>query len=155
MGKEKNAKKDSFFITGIPGIDNQHDELIIMCKALQNRIEDKKTSPEFIDLSIQDIMGRFRSHYATEENLMEMIGFPAAQEHKAEHKKIFGKLAKKLKAHQENEKTDLSRFVSSFREEISEHIAVSDRKYAQHIEKLIALKKKFKITALKAQILAK
>jgi len=154
MGKKKIAEPDSHFLTGIPGIDRQHDELLFMCDALQHRIQNDNPSPDFIDLSIQEIMGRFKSHFVTEENLLEMIGFPDAAGHKTEHKKIHNKLNKKLKALKEKRKVNFTRFVSSFRETICNHINTFDRGYTVHIEKLMHLKKKYKITALKAQVLA-
>ena len=153
MRKDKGAEKDSHFLTGIPGIDSQHAEILFMCDALKNRIEEENPSPEFMNLSIQEIMHCFKSHTVTEENLLEMIGFPHAAKHKAEHKKIYSKLTKKNEALKKNKKVGVSRFVSSLRETIYNHVNVFDREYTIHIEKLMDLKKKYKITALKAQAL--
>ena len=153
MGKKKAAEPDSLFLTGIPGIDDQHAEMIFMCDSILNRIKKESPSQEVIDLSIQEIIGCFKSHIVTEENLLEMIGFPEAAVHKAEHKKIFSKLDKKKSELGANKKAGFSRFVSSFRETIFNHIDVFDREYTVHIEKLMGLKKKYKITALKAQTL--
>ena len=84
---------------------------------------------------------------------MEMIGFPDTAEHKAEHKKIFNKLTKKIKALKESKRVGFTRFVSSFKEAIHKHNNAYDRAYTVHIEKLMDLKNKYNITALKAQVL--
>jgi len=153
MRKKKSAETESDFLTGIPGIDSQHTELVFMCDSLISRIEKENPTPDFINLSIQEIMGRFKFHFVTEENLMEMIGFPDTAKHKAEHKKIFNKLNKKLKTFKDTRKSGFTRFVRSFKESIRKHIYVYDRAYTAHIEKLMDLKKKYNITALKAQVL--
>lgn len=156
MGRKKNTELLSHLLTGIPGIDKQHAEILFLCDTLQNRIEKENPSPELVNSSIQiiqEIMSQFKSHIVTEENLLEMIGFPGMAGHKAEHRKIFSKLNRKLKALEKSRESGFGRVACAFRETLRSHVDISDREYIIHIDKLMSLKKKYKISSLRAQVL--
>ena len=158
MGLENEEKQEPLFLTGIPGIDAQHKEWFLLCDSLIDSLEKGTISFDLQYSLIQDLLERMKTHFVTEDNLMEMISFPKSAEHKAAHNDFFTRLAKEADAHKSNESSGngnsgLSGFLRSLLEEIREHIAVFDKELTIHIESLMSLRKKYNITALKAQVL--
>ena len=152
MGRKSTAKLDPKYLTGIPGIDSQHKEIVSMCNTLLKNLE-KGNSPDSAYASVEEIMRELKSHCSTEEYLLDMIGFPRAAQHKAQHKKFFAALNRKLKPLKNSECSKTGNFILTLRENLLAHISDYDKKYAVHIENLMALRKKFSITALKARAL--
>ena len=154
MGKRMTAKLNPMYSTGIPGIDIQHNELISICNNTLDILE--KTNPSFDSVAVfaEDILKCLKSHRSTEENLLKMVGFPKTAEHMAQHKILYYQLKEVMKALKNNDCTEISHYVFSFRNALLTHISVFDREYTDHIEEIITLKKKFNISALRAQVLA-
>jgi len=154
MSRKSTTKLNFAYATGVPGIDIQHNELFCMCNALQKSLV-KMTAPlpDSVYLSVQDIMKHLKSHCFTEESLLEMIGFPKTAEHKIQHKKLFNLFRRQLRALKNKDVSEINSFVSSLRETLINHVSVSDIEFSVHIETLMALRKKFNITALKARVL--
>ena len=153
MGGKPTVKLNPVYLTGIPGIDVQHEELFFTCDTLRKSSVRKNASLDSIIASAGEFLKNLKTHYTVEETLLEMIGFPKAAEHKAQHRKLFNVLKKEIKALKSNENPEISRFAHSLQDALINHIAVSDREYTVHIESLIEMRKKFNITALKARIL--
>jgi len=142
-------------ITGIPGIDEQHNELAAQLAALLNHLGKGKPSSDFICDSFKKIMESLQLHFSTEENLLGMIGFPKKVEHISLHEKLYNQFSELAGAFEKTGDVNISDAVSALRDAGMEHIAVCDAEYAAHIEKLMALKQKYNITAVRAQILTK
>jgi hemerythrin-like metal-binding protein len=151
MGRKSSAEAVTLYSTGISGIDNQHNEIIFMLDALHDHLGKKDLSEEDIIVSMEEILVSLESHFSTELNLLEMIDFSGTKEHKKEHKKLNDRFLRKLKDLKKNEKATAGRFIISFRNTLMDHIANCDRVYVENIENIIALRKKFKITATKAR----
>lgn len=155
MKQKEPIKLEPQYITGIPGIDDQHTRLIAMCNSVLDNLEKKDVSFESVSASVQEIVDELKSHFSTEESLMEMIGFPEIAGHKTQHEKLGKLFSEELKNLNKDVNAETSRSVCTMRDSELEHMAVYDIEYAIHIEKIISLRQKFNITALKARTLTK
>ena len=151
MDKQSVPKLDPKYLTGIPGIDKQHNDFLDMSETLLDRLEKEKPSIDYVSVTFQGIMKLIKIHFETEETLMDMIAFPKAEEHKAKHREIIRLLNKNKRLIKNRDNDELKRIVGDFKNTVYEHITDFDREYAAHIENLIAIKQKFNITVLKAQ----
>ena len=153
MGRKSAAKLKLSRSTGIPGIDIQHNELFAMLNSLLDILEKPDASTDSVIVSVEELVGAMKSHYSTEENLFLMINFPRIEEHKALHRKLLAQLRKVLKTLPKNGISGASVLLRVFCDDLIDHFAVYDREYSDHIEKLLSLRKKFNISALKARAL--
>ena len=154
-----NQKPDSEAIpqpfTGIPGIDGQHKELMNQITVLLDHLGGKDPSVEVVYNSLQKIAECYKTHFATEESLMKMIGFPGIENHKKQHAKINKQVADAAATLKKSENLKIINTINAIREAEEEHTSVYDIEYASHIETLMALRKQYNITAVKAQVLTK
>ena len=153
MKQKKFKKANSVYSTGIPGIDKQHQDLFLMCNALCDRLENETLSVEDSVNSLEGIVKCLKSHFATEQSLLDMIGFSGIKEHKKDHEKLCTRFMKEIKALENKKHVDVHSFIIESRDILFNHVAVLDREYADFTEELISLRKKYKITALKARVL--
>ena len=136
--------------TGIPGIDAQHKELLIMIDGFIDSLKNNNPSTDIIHDTIQEILGALRSHFATEESLLEMIAYPKLDEHKSQHKNFINMITGELEILENTDNSKICRFIHSYRHIALTHIAVFDREYTDFIEQLMCARKKFKISAIQA-----
>ena len=155
MSQHANVKTNQQPITGIPGIDEQHKEFFALLDALQDHLEKENPSFDFVCTSIQKIMESLKAHFAVEESLMEMIGFPKLGDHKIQHEKCYRQVSDAVETLGKSKNLNIIDTISSMRDAALEHVTVFDVEYSAHIENLIELKQKYNITAIKAQILTK
>ena len=137
--------------TGIPGIDAQHKELLIMLDAFQNLLKEEDTSTDSVEATIQAILVHLRAHFSTEENLMEMVSFPQVKEHKKLHRNFITLILETIKDTASIEYLKISDFFNAFRHDVLTHIGVHDRDYVLYVDNLMAARKQFGITTLKAR----
>jgi hemerythrin-like metal-binding protein len=148
------GKEETLYLTGIPGIDNQHRELAMAGNALCERLEKGTLSEEDIILSIESFLQQLKSHFLTEQNLLVMIGFPRIEEHKEDHEKLYALFFKGLTQVKRESIPDMYNFILSSRDSLFTHMSTFDMDYADYTENLIALRKKYNLTALQARVLA-
>lgn len=146
---------DQSYKIGIPGIDEQHNEIIFFCNEFLEHQEKGKTPPDFLETSLQQLSECLKAHSSTEMSLMEMIEFPGIDEHKEQNKKVYKHFSGALKAQKKGDNDEMNQCISAFRDAVLEHIAVWDTEYTAHIENLIVLKKKYNISANKAVVLTR
>jgi len=155
MDKDFKIQLSQYFLTGIPGIDAQHKEIFAMLDGFMNSLKKDKLSNDVMRACIQEMFGILRNHFTTEESLMEMISFPKAEEHKAQHRNFVNMLTGELKILENTDNAKLSRFAQSYRHIAHTHITVFDREYVNYLEKIMmASKKKSNITSLDVQAMA-
>ena len=146
---------DSQYIVGIPGIDDQHNDLFMQFTALLDYLEKENRSFDYIYASLQKITEALETHFSTEESLMEMICFTGIENHKNQHNRLHKQLSDISDTLSREKDVQINQSLYSLRDAKLEHIASGDAEYAVHIENLMALKQKFNITAVKAQSLTK
>jgi len=154
MNKDFKIQLSHYYLTGIPGIDAQHKEIFFMLDSFMNSLKRDKLSNDVIRATIQEIFGVLRAHFTTEENLMDMVTYPKAEEHKAQHRNFINMITGELKILENTDNAKIGRFAQSYRHIALTHITVFDREYVGYIEKLLFAKKKSSITSLDVQALA-
>jgi len=149
-------ERDKPGVTGIPGIDSQHTELVFMLDAFLGSLKKDDLTLDFIYATLEGIMSSLKCHFLTEEGLMEIIDFPKIADHKAQHKEYICLFARELKAlnNKHVEKVKIIQFVQAFRDTVIFHFTVSDGDYIGYIEKLITMREKFDISVLRARAIA-
>ena len=76
-----------------------------------------------------------KKHFSTEELMLYKYAYTDIEQHKIEHKKFIDKL-EELKSDFENNKVTISLEVLNFLKDwLLNHIQISDKKYAVHIQK--------------------
>jgi len=151
MKKDFKIEMNHPSITGIPGIDIQHNELILKLDDFINSLKDNSLSPAASQAVIQEIFENLTSHLSSEENLLEMVQYPKAAEHKAQHKNILNMVKGEMEILKDIDNSKLGRFMRSYRHIGLTHILVFDREYVNYIETLMTSKKKFSIYDIKTQ----
>jgi len=154
MGQNLKIETKQHFLTGIPGIDDQHKGIFLIIDTLLDSLKEKSLSSDSVRTTIHEILGNLKSHFSTEEKLMEMVGFSKVKEHKALHKNFLNMLAEELKNHKHADYEKIGHFVHTLRSSVFTHISIFDRDYVDFVEDLLTARKKFNITALKAQAVA-
>jgi hemerythrin len=72
---------------GIPEIDYQHRTLVSMLNALGRGIEEGESAAVIGEI-LEALDGYVHTHFASEERLMQRIGFEHIDEHMAEHHRL-------------------------------------------------------------------
>ena len=137
------------YLCGIPGIDVQHKEIFMMLDGFIHSLKDDKLPRDIVYATLQELYEHLRSHIFTEENLLDMIGFPRAEDHKAQHRNFINLVTEEMKIIRETDYDKISRFMRSYRNIGLNHIAVFDHEYAEYITTLMAKKRKHSIVSLR------
>ena len=115
---------------GILEIDDQHQTLITRFGAIEAALQQGQAWST-IYFNIADLREFARFHFACEEALMRLHGFPGIRLHTAEHAHFFKVLAEIEKNH--IRKPIEKNLVESLRAWMTKHIVASDKEFAQHI----------------------
>lgn len=118
--------------TGIPIIDQQHKELIVLLRRLRKLTFGK----EDFTATINELRNYANTHFETEENYMLTANYPRYKEHKQWHDRFVKQLEityEKLK--DDNNITDLGYELYIFAEDwILKHYTDEDIKFAQYFK---------------------
>jgi hemerythrin len=130
--------QDSYSV-GIKLIDDQHRELVRMTGELAEAVEKGGSEAEVLFMKvIQGAVKYVKTHFTTEEIIMERFKFPEYLAHKKEHEDFVAEVLKDVKSFEEGRKfvpLEFTRFLQNW---ILGHIAGSDRKYAGYFDELRA-----------------
>ncbi|MGE5154867.1 MAG: bacteriohemerythrin [Bdellovibrio bacteriovorus] len=77
---------ESRLLVGIPAMDRSHREFV----DLVNRM-DRATDPSLAYL-LPELLHHTRAHFATEEVLMRLSGYPQAEPHRVEHARVLAEM---------------------------------------------------------------
>lgn len=121
----------SEYSLGIDEIDGQHKMLINCIAALESSIEnpDEKQRWAAIHYAIVQLSDYTRIHFAVEESLMRILGYPGLDAHIAQHQVFVAYLTemeRKSITHDVREEE----IVSFLRKWLLNHILVDDKNYA-------------------------
>jgi hemerythrin len=124
------AKK---FELGIDIIDRQHQHLVeitnylLICSSKGQKLADKS-----FRYALNEAVDYTKKHFATEEQLMQKIAYPAFAEHKKEHDAFIGEVGKQIAALDGGGSNPLG-FARFLRDWILNHIAQIDQKLADYL----------------------
>jgi len=149
MENELKLDLTQHYLCGIPGIDVQHKEMFQELDGFINALKDEHLPNDIVQATLQGLFEKLRSHIFTEEGLMDMVCFPRAADHKAQHRNFLNLLTEEMKILRETDNQTISRFMRSYRNIGITHISIFDREYVDHITVLMAKKKRYSIISLK------
>ena len=135
---------------GIEEIDDQHKVLVALVNEMHEAIHERHGSE-----AVRDVLGKLadytRIHFAVEESLMRILGYPDYEVHKEQHEQLIGHM-NELQHKVDTGKTaigfELMHFLKVW---LTKHIMESDREYSDYFVKAGAkprLKKKSWTTRL-------
>jgi len=118
------------FEIGLAEIDAQHRQLFAMLARLE-----KHSGKGYTYEAARDVLGQMANyanvHFAIEESLMRMHGYPDLLGHVAEHERFRKQLAEfQQRLLDADIATQLHTFIASW---LANHIDVTDRKYVPHL----------------------
>lgn len=115
---------------GIEEIDSQHKVLVGLVNEMHDAIHQRRGSD-----AVRGILNRLadytRIHFAVEESLMRILGYPEYDEHKVQHEELIGNM-QELQHKVETGTTaigfELMHFLKIW---LTKHIMESDQRYAE------------------------
>jgi len=127
---------------GIDEIDTQHQVLVDLVNEMHEAIHARQGSEV-----VQDVLGKLadytKIHFAVEESLMRILGYPGYEEHKAQHEELIHTMAD-LQHKVQTGKTaigfELMHFLKIW---LTKHIMESDMQYGEYFVEA-GLKPKFR-----------
>jgi hemerythrin len=109
-------------------MDQQHRKLVELLNRLHEAMSGGKVG-EVIEPVLKELADYTLRHFKSEEQLMQRIGYPKFQQHKALHEAFAAEVRKSL-ADVQAKKTSVSLKMMAFlRQWLVEHIAGSDKEY--------------------------
>ncbi len=123
------------FLTGINAIDSEHHEIFDRLLAVEHAMV-KRDPWHIMQFLLADVAHAMKFHFAVEEALLEMIGFPEREAHRQLHLKLtleLTELERKIK--KDNSPTDLVHF---FEEWFVKHVLVEDRRFIDFAQMALA-----------------
>jgi len=131
LAMEKFVEWSDTLSVGIEEIDVQHKVLVGLVNEMHDAIRDHHGSDV-----VREILGRLaeytRIHFAVEESLMRILGYPEYEDHKGEHEELIHSvvdLQGKVDSGQASIGFELMHFLKVW---LTKHIMESDQKYAEH-----------------------
>lgn len=122
------------FSVGVEEIDNQHKILIDLIDRLYQaavKRQDKELTAEVL----ATLIDYTKTHFALEEDLLKLSGYPAFAVHQQEHVRFVQKIAdlsSKFQVENRSVTLELIKFLNNW---LSGHILNTDKAYAPHLAK--------------------
>lgn len=123
-------KWNAEYSIGLATIDSQHKQIFEHLLSMENSI--LKRDPRHVMRSLTAELAYYlKFHFAVEEALMEIIKYPALEDHRAAHAKLNDSMLElETRIRQSQSATDL---VGFFEEWFVGHVLHDDRAYAAYI----------------------
>jgi hemerythrin len=116
---------------GIEEIDDQHKVLVGLVNEMHDAIHERHGS-DVVKAILVKLADYTRIHFAVEESLMRILGYPGYEEHKAQHEELIHSVTD-LQHKVESGKTtigfELMHFLKIW---LTKHIMESDQKYSEY-----------------------
>ncbi len=120
--------------TGVPRIDEQHQEIFQWLAELQSATADERTL--FGVYVITRLKHYMREHFAAEEALMKAAGYPGLAQHMVEHAEFRAKLEElQFKSIAEDISEDTVNYLTEW---LTHHIVATDMAYVPYLNRLAA-----------------
>jgi len=132
------ANKDVLFFksgleTGIPLIDKQHTNLIVLSNNLYSACkQNTENLNNYIKSSLHELVEYSRYHFSTEEKMMLMIDYPKYQEHKKTHEDFVWEARHISKEREDKNNHAAKQFVLFLCDWVNDHIGEHDKLLAKY-----------------------
>lgn len=116
---------------GVPYFDEQHERLIDILHELDSSVSQKRKA-RICREALLKLMNFADVHFYAEESMMQKIGFPGLEEHRADHRKIQSRLntfKSELDRGITKSSEDLLEFIYGW---IEQHLANFDVQYGEY-----------------------
>lgn len=126
---------DPSYEIGQPDIDSQHRFFVRLIRRLRVTVEQQSVDKDALVPLLHEIKKYAEFHFASEENYMHGVGYPALAEHALIHSMMLSELsARILKARQSWRYTEP--LIEFLEEWLQGHIAHEDKKLAAYVLRL-------------------
>lgn len=124
---------DQKLSVGIAQIDMQHKKLVSMINEMYQAMSEGKGN-DVVGKVVNDLIAYTRTHFATEEKLMQTNGYPDFNAHKALHDQLTKQVVQ-IQDDFKAGKVALSTKVAAFLKDwLVKHIMGTDQKYAPFLQ---------------------
>ncbi len=126
------------FETGIRDMDMQHRKLVQILNQYFDAMKSGQAR-DVLDVTLKELANYTKSHFASEEKLMEKFQYPQLEDHKKMHLALIkqvNEILSKLKEGKMINSVNLSSFLKDW---LMNHILNSDKQYGQYINTRIAM----------------
>jgi len=142
MGSHEAVKWSEDFECGIAAIDEQHKGLLELINEMFNHATgDPEKEQEYFKKVVEKAVNYVKTHFATEEKIMQQTKFVGFEEHKKAHETFVVAVLNNARAFQKEKKINLEEFTRFLKEWVLTHVAVMDKQYFSHFRKNITLVK--------------
>jgi hemerythrin len=125
------------FSVGVRLIDDQHKELVRMTNELALGCKKGGSEAEIYFMkTIQGAVRYVKTHFTTEEIIMERLNYPEFVTHKKEHEDFVAEVLKDVRNFEQGQKMVPLDFVHFLQQWVLNHIAKSDKRYAFFFDEL-------------------
>ena len=136
MADELISWSDDFLVNN-EKIDSQHKELVKMTNEFYTGVQMGGVMAKvFFMKTIQGAVQYVKTHFASEEEIMQKAGYPFFEEHKKQHQDFVTEVTRQVKFFQEQDLPDPEGFIRYLMDWVTKHIAESDKKYIPYISRL-------------------
>jgi hemerythrin len=150
MAEQKFVEWDDRFSVGIPLVDSQHKQLIVMTNALYLACSYNTAAAKAqFQNTVHQAVAYVKYHFSTEEQIMEKTAYPGMADHKKQHADFVQTVFDNVKAFEEGKNFVPNQFVRFLKDWVLSHIAITDSKLGDFLIKLQKEGKLGKITMKK------
>jgi hemerythrin len=125
---------DDCFLVGNEKIDAQHKELVRMTNEFYAGVQmGGIVAKVFFMKTIQGAVQYIKTHFATEEEVIQNAEYPLFEEHKKQHEDFVAEVGRQIQIFETEDHPDPAGFVKFLMDWVTQHIANSDKKFAPYI----------------------
>ena len=122
---------DSYNV-GIDQIDRQHKKIVSFLNELYAAMQDGKGN-DVLGKVLSDLVVYTKTHFATEEKLMERHNYPDFQNHKNVHEKMAAKVLDLNQQFRDGVVTSPIQITNFLKKWLTSHINDTDKKYGPYL----------------------
>lgn len=120
------------YSVGLREIDEQHQTIIELINKLYTALA-AKDSHASIEAIISELVQYTRTHFAVEESLMRVFGYPGYEEHKAIHDRIIERVHLFQAGFSEGKHRTGMDLLYFLKDWLTQHINEEDKSYSPHL----------------------
>ena len=124
--------QDSYSV-GVPMLDSDHKILISLLNQLYDAREEGQ-SQEVIGSVLNVLVEYTINHFAREERLMEIGGYPHLEEHRKEHRRLTNTVREYHLEYINGRHTAVSDVFELLKDWLIKHILIADSRYQPYVE---------------------
>jgi len=120
------------YATGVRTIDGDHQVLFAMINKLHDSVA-KNEAPLELAMLFRKLESYVESHFRREEDLLESVGYPDLENHRAQHRRLTAELADKIVAY-EAAPDDFDGLLEFLKAWLTGHVLKTDMAYVPFVE---------------------